>query len=707
MTSPISRIAPLCVIILLLTVAGCASVIEDDSDVLIVASSEAFKRFNGEYENTAYFLRHKPSSIAVLPFAGLESKSYSISYASEDPAEIVRRGLYNHIASLPFNDLELHQTDQRLKNAGFTDTESIAATIADNPKKLKSVLDVDAVFTGSVTHFDRIFAGIYSQIAVGCEVKMWDLKTGRLLWRAVHVQRAHAGGISTTPVGLVVSAMASIWNLKQDEMLSQTDDLFREIVSTIDLPASERIALSVAPRIDMFVAVTPETPLTAGQKAVFRIVGDPGCRGVVDLGDYKSGIPLAPVPAGEKAEIRVEVIAAIRNAAAAAGEAMTPEMQTAVARELESREIYEGAYQVAPDEQAYGLTARAFLVNDDGMQAQTVDAIHPVDIDSLPPEPVADLASESLNGKVRLQWAPSDADDLKGYEIWTSPLPLSGFTRRLTRETPEAMIAGLDNFDTFYVRVRAVDKAGNTSSFSKAVQSVGLPMAGLLSLPQPGPNLSGDIAVPQFLSAAKSPYSITAPVQVVEGGALYIAPGAHLLFQKDTGIRVEGGILAAYGTRERPVRLAPASDDAGPGAWKGVAFTGSGGSGLYHVFIERAETGISIQSSTPTLRHVTISQSAQAGLHLKRGAAPDVTCSTFNENRGQGAIILEGAGLRPSFKSNTFINNVPFQVQSYAPIQVDLSNNYWGTASPSLDGFLGDIVIRPLLDAVPDTCSAP
>jgi hypothetical protein len=135
-------------------------------------------------------------------------------------------------------------------------------------------------------------------------------------------------------------------------------------------------------------------------------------------------------------------------------------------------------------------------------------------------------------------------------------------------------------------------------------------------------------------------------------------------------------------------------------------FSGAGESGLYHVVIEKAVTGIRIQASAPTLRNVTISQSAQVGLHLKHGAAPEVTCTTFNENHGQGAILLEGSGLSPIFRSNTFVNNDPFQVQSYAPIQVDMSQNYWGTANPAADGFLGDIVIMPVLTNVPDACTA-
>ncbi|MFH1984215.1 MAG: GNA1162 family protein [Pseudomonadota bacterium] len=707
MKPAISRFAPLLILCLLLSMAGCASAIKDDENVLIVASTEAFTRFSGEYENTAYFLKHKPASIAVLPFEKMEDKSYSISYDSENPPEIVRRGLYNHIASLPFKDLELHQTDQRLKNAGFTDPRTIDALIADNPGKLKSILGVDAVFTGKVTHFDRIYAGIYSQTAVGCEVKFWDLKSGRLLWRVTHVQRAHAGGISTSPVGLIISAMASIWNLKQEEMLSQTDDLFREIVSTIDLPTSARIALSAAPRIDMFAAVNAVKPFTLGQKAVFRIVGDPGGQAVVDLGDFKSGIALAPVTAQRKAEIRGEVLETIRQAAAAAGQEMSPEMLASVSGELENREIYEGAYQVAPDEQAYGLTARAYLVNADGMQAQAIDAVHLVDIDSLPPAPVGDVITAPLDGKVHLTWAASDADDLAGYEIWTSASPISGFTRALTSEPPEAMISGVDNFDLFYARVRAVDKAGNTGSFSKALAAVALPAAGLLALPQPGPTLGGVVSAPILLSAQKSPFTVTAPIRVTAGGAITIAPGATLLFNSGAAIIVEGGSLFAYGTLKRPVRMAPPSDTAGPGAWEGIVFTNAGESGLTHVVIEKANTGVRIQGSAPSLRHITISQSAQAGLHLMDNAAPEVTCCTFNENQGQGAIVLEGAGLSPRFRSNTFINNDPFQVQSYAPIQVDMSRNYWGTPQPAMEGFLGDIVIEPVLTAVPDECAAP
>ena len=707
MRPPVPFRTALLLLACLILATGCASVIEEDKEILIVASSEAFKRFNGEFENTAYFRKHKPARIAVLPFGALEEKSYSIDYSSENPAEIVRRGMYNHIASLPFKDLELYQTDQRLKNANITDVRQLETMIAEQPKKLKSILGVDAVFSGQVTHFDRIYAGIYSQIAVGCEVKFWDLNSGKLLWRAKHVQRAHAGGISTTPVGLVLSAMASMWNLRQDEMLSQTDDLFREIVSTIDMPESVRVAQSAAPRIAMFAVVNSGEPFTKGKSVTFRLVGEPGGNAVVDLGDFKSGIPMTPVSAQRRRVVSDEVMQTIRKEYEAAGQKLTPELAAGVEQELAGLGFYEGSYQVAPNEEAYGLTARAYLVNTDGMQGQAVDTANVVDIDSLPPEPVGSVAAESLDGKVRLSWPGSEAEDLKVYEIWTSASPISGFTLKSKSEHHEAVLEDVENFDTFFVRVRAVDRAENKGSYSKAVESVALPVAGLLALPQPGPALRGDIAEKVLLTSEKSPYTVNSDLRVIAGGVLYLEPGVELRFGPDAALLVSGGEMMAYGNGRKPIQLVPRSTTAKPGAWKGVVFDGTAQSALYHVRVDRAATGVRVRNSAPAIVDASIQNSSQAGLHLQDNARPEISCTTFAGNQGQGAVVLEGAGLNPVIRNNTFLKNEPFQVQSYAPVNVDMSHNYWGAAKPSSDWFLGDITVEPALRTQPEDCRQP
>ena len=242
------RLTAFCFLCLGMMAGGCTHVVTQERSPGVVATTEAFKLFKGEYENTAYFKKVKPSSIAVLPFHYEGEHQLSLDFDAGDPADIVRRGMYNHIASLPFKDIEIFDTDNRLKNAGLKDVGAIDDLIAQNPEKLKSILGADAAVSGRVTHFDRIFLGIYSQVAVGCQVKMHDLKTGKLLWQAKHVTRAHAGGLSISPIGLAMATVASVWNLRQTEMYRQTDDLFREIISTIDLPETA-LALKTPKRL--------------------------------------------------------------------------------------------------------------------------------------------------------------------------------------------------------------------------------------------------------------------------------------------------------------------------------------------------------------------------------------------------------------------------------------------------------------------------
>ncbi len=698
------RSFPFLLILPLLLVVGCAHVSTEKGSIGVVATSEAFKNFTGEYENTAYFVNHKPVSIAVLPFHYSGSKSYSIERAGENPAEIVRRGMYNHVSSLPFSDLEIYDIDRRLKNAGLTDFASIRSMLQENPRRMKSLLGVDAVVLGEVTHFDRIFLGIYSQVAVGCEVRMLDLASGELLWRAKQVSRAHAGGLSMNPIGLALATVASVWNLRESEMLGQTDELFREVISTISLPQSVLLAQPPAPRIDLFAAMNTGKPFRVGQPVAFRVVGDPGCSAYVDLGDFKYGVALAPVPASVKTALHAEVLEVIKKNYQDTGHTLTPELIAAVRRELDRREIYEGQYVVEPMEEAYGLLSKAYLVNPAGAQGTALDAVHTVDIDSRPPGVVAGLTAESLDRKVRLNWTAGTESDLTGYEIWSSTTPLSGYSPAAKSEKNEVILAGLPNFTNVYLQVRAVDRADNKGRFSRPIEAAPLPEPGLYDLPQPGPVLDGEIRQKILLVADKNPYSVISGATIVKGGAVYVAPGVEIRFGPDAALTVRGGDLLAFGRKDRPIRLVPRAADSRPGAWQGVALDSAGRCVFTFVTIEKAVTGLTIVDSAPAINAVTVERSSQAGLHLKDRARPDITCSLFKANEGQGGVVIQGEGIAPVIRHNVFEENAPFQVQSHTPLSVDFSENYWGRPNPQPDSFLGNVVWEPFLAAPAASC---
>ena len=652
------------VLVVAAATAGCTHVAQEDKNILVVATSEAFKRFTGEYENTAYFQKHKPASVAVLPFEALEGKAYSFNVDPAESASVVRRGMYNHIASLPFRDLEIYDTDRRLHNRGLTSAMDIDALIAENPKRLKSLLGVDAAVTGKVTHFDRIYVGIYSQIAVGCEVKMWDLNSGNLLWRAKHVTRAHAGGFSISPVGLAMATVASIWNLRQTEMLSQTDDLFREIVSTIDLPESVLAARKPAPRIDLFSAINPGQPFTVGKKAAFRLIGDPGCTAYFDLGDFQSGLEMRPVSAEVKQALIEEVAAAVEQNYRETGHTLTPELMAAVRREMASREIYEGSYTVEPRQEAYGLLAKAYLVDSAGTQATALDAANAIDIDALPPVAPGGLAAESLDGRIRLSWQPNAEADLAGYEVWSSQQPLSGFRRAAAVETSGALISDTVNFEKVYFQVRATDRAANAGAFTRSLEAVALPEPGLLDLPRPGPSLGGAVTGKVLLTAEKNPFTVQSDLTVAAGAALYVAPGVELRFAPDTALSVAGGDLMAYGSAGRPILLTPASDGDASGAWRGVVLDGAGRSVLRQVRIERAVTGLTVADSAPVVEGARIAASATPGSTSRTMRGPASPAPPLPATSARAAWSSRAKGWRPSFATTPSWPTNPFRCKA-------------------------------------------
>jgi len=181
--------------------------------------------FQGEYKVDPYMEQNRPVTVAVLPFLD-QSRS-------KEGAAAVRKGFYNHFSSLPFKDMELQKVDNLLWKSGLAETEAIYKT---SPQELGKILNVDAVVFGDISNFDKLFAVVYSQVAVGAEIKMYDARTGNFLWSGQHTARIHEGGISTTPVGIIATVIATAMNVRDIQLLRACDDLFRDMVKTIPVP---------------------------------------------------------------------------------------------------------------------------------------------------------------------------------------------------------------------------------------------------------------------------------------------------------------------------------------------------------------------------------------------------------------------------------------------------------------------------------------
>ena len=587
---------------LLLAAAGCVHSVAAPGQATVAGTGDAFKHFSGEYENTALLRRSPPRTVAVLPFTGAPAR-WEAAPAGQDPRQALRVSFYNHFSSLPVTDLELAEVDRRLREAGLADPAAQAKALAEDPGRLRSVLGVDAVVTGEVSHFDRVWLGIASLVSVGCEVRMTSLRDGGLFWRARHVARGLGGGVSESPVGLVVGALTAIWNLRHEELYSQTDDLFREMVATIELP--DRVPPRPdTPSITLFAALHPDRPLRRGEEVRLRLVGDPGCDAYADLGTFRTHIPLQPLGPAEAAALRADITRQAAERAAEAGRPLGPELLGLLENELAAHTVYEGVYSVEPEAEAYGLAAKGYLVAASGAQARRVDSGPALDIDARPPAAPRDLRTEARDHRLRLAWTgPPDAD-LAGYEVYLSPSGLTGFVLAAKSEHGTADVEGLEDFTPVFVRVAARDKAGNLGEMSPAVSAAPLPDPGLAGLPTPGPTLEGVLKDRVLLRADKGPFLVRDTLVVTRGAALNVEPGAILRFAPGAGLAVRGGDLAVYGDARRPVRFIPADAGAPAGSWAGLTLEGGGRARLEHAEIQGAEVGVTVRDSAPALRAV-------------------------------------------------------------------------------------------------------
>ncbi len=694
---------------LLLVLGGCAGGVRR-SDTLVM-TSDAFNMFNGEYEVTDALRDHAPRSVAVLPFAGNATRWGSVP-EGYSPTDLVRRGLYNHVSSLPFSDLELHETDRLLANAGLSG-DALQTMLEHDPQKLRAILGVDAVISGEVTAFERVFVGVVSQVAVGCEVRLTDLATGKLLWRARHISREFGGGFSLNPVGLAISAIASAWNIRDEQFDRKTDDLFREIISTLEtsLPESLQRRVPPPPHLDFFALMTEGEYFRAGNELRFRLVGDPDCEAYVDLPGYRTGVRLPPLPQAMQSGAAAQALAALRTRMAEADSPLTPEQEDVARSLLNTREVYEGSITVDTGDLTGPLLPRGYLIRPSGGVANAFAGTRRIRIDARPPMAPLGLRAEPLNGAVALTWKASPSPDVSHYDVYMARGNAMDFSRILSSGDLSATVDGLANFEPVRAYVVAVDEAGNASERPRPRRTTPIPDKALAAADMAPQQFGGLITRAMRLTEDHSPYTVQGVTTIAKGGTLYVEPGVHLQFAPGALLAVEGGSLLVLGSADAPVLFLPESPAAQAGSWGGIVAGSNASVRLQHAVIDRATYGLTASDAAPTLEHVAIIHAGQAGMYVRSNARVALSCGRIAHCRGMGGIVTEGAGAAVLVRDTALFDNTPFAVQNFSVVTQDVSGNYWADPdmtdspdsppAPAIPNVLGEMITAPALTSPP------
>ncbi|MBN2255485.1 MAG: DUF799 family lipoprotein [Deltaproteobacteria bacterium] len=580
------------------SLAGC--VVATKSTAI---SPDIREMFEGTYKIDPYMEKHKPVSIAVIPFTD-ESRS-------QKGTETVRKYFYNHFSSLPFKDMELHRVDYLLRKAGLTDPEVIRKT---KPQELGKILNVDAVVYGSISNFDKIFAVIYSQVAVGATIEMYDTKTGNFLWSGSHTSRIQEGGISTTPIGIIATVIATSMNVRDIQLLRACDDLFRDMVKTIPVPTIAETAQP--PVIEIMTQDTKGQPKKAGDEIRVVMRGTKNMRAYFDIGTYKKGIDMKEIEDGG----------------------------------------YLGVYRVVPGDNISDAVITGYLVNDSGATAQWVDAVGTVTIDTTPPEKPANLETVGRDTFVLLDWTKNAESDLAGYRVYRSMTPLSGFEQVAQIEFNTYSNEGLQNSVTYFYRVSALDMAGNESEKTGTV--AGIPVA-------PGPTpVSGQIDADTVWYAGASPYIIEDTVIVKDKAHLRIEPGTTVK-SKGEALVVQG-CLDAVGDEQHLIHF-EGVDNA---LWHGIVFENvrENENNLRFCGIKGAKYGVVCQSSSPLIESCEFTQNSTAIQTSGSFSKPVIKGNTIRANTVEGIAVIDGS--QPTIVGNKIHGNekIGIAVAMSAPV---------------------------------------
>lgn len=180
---------------------------------------------DNDNEAQRIIVRNPPKSIAILPFGNQTE--------SEDIHEFVRTTFYSHLCAQPYKDIELHEVDRKLRNLNLTHYDTISPK---SVRRLGRILGCDALVVGKVTEYQRLYAGFYSQMAVGASIAVWDTRSGKRIWTDEHVTRQHEGGIPLAFTDIAMIGIRSGMNLTESEKVKTVDELSRYLTSRVPIP---------------------------------------------------------------------------------------------------------------------------------------------------------------------------------------------------------------------------------------------------------------------------------------------------------------------------------------------------------------------------------------------------------------------------------------------------------------------------------------
>lgn len=617
------------------------------------------------------FARRAPQKIVVFPF-DWQADSVDPEHRREAVREVTQT-FRNVFSSLQYIDVKIAAMEDAMLRAGLAPGDAVPA---EKRKSIAADVGADAMIVGNITAYDKVYAGIYGQLAAGIDVSMIALSDDLRLWRAHHVVRKHHGGIPLSPMEAVTTLIGTAMEVTDKARVAALDELMRDVV--VSVPRAGRGIRGQETRILAARHSGSDKPLKAGDEIRLAVSVSRDTQVKAQIGKTIN-VPLARAQGGGEQGI-----------------------------------LFEGRYRFKAGDDMSKEMVLFIAYDETGRSVDYVDPYAPLTVDTIPPDLPTNLRARLVDGKMKLSWSGSKAKDVASYEILRSGTPRTGYVKIGETEF-EVFVDDRPPAPAFY-QVVARDRAGNVAEPTAFAE--GRRVAS-------GPTyVRSNIDLDTTWFAESSPYIIDRPLLVAKGATLIVDPGTTVRANAGTALTVDGRILAE-GTAQQPITWeGPES-----GRWQGVTIRNAGlGDGQDSVItfnrFTGAEIALAISAASPTVIESTFSRS-NIGIRIAEAASePKLHANQIRNNRI--GVLLEAADVNLSGQVIRFNSEFGIEINGAMPhvSENDLSNNaqgairvrdqtkhgifeagknWWGTTDPQTvrSMIMGPVAFEPLLDAAP------
>jgi len=547
---------------------------------------------------------------------------------SDTPKIIAIAQLSNSTTSIEASILlrEILQSHLSNKNFQLVHTKEVDLKNPDNnltPQQLAQTLGVDAVVVGNVIEYERFYAGIYAHIKLGVKIELIS-KEGKTLWKKKEVITSRAGGISTTPWGILLNAALAAQHLEDKNLFAAADELGRSIAN--EFPEPEGYIGTTLPTIEMVIHDGANKWLKYNDKLAVGIKGKAGLRAILDI----EGIGSFDLKEQEPGFYKTDVIVDKRW-----------------------------------NEEQKVITGK--LIDNNGQISQMISTTGLVNFDNVKP---ADINLLKVNfatvDEVKLSWKSNNQEQVKYKVLLSSSDNNLTETTNITKENNIIVKGNFEVFETLRFSVIALDQADNESV--QAVVTTKIYPIKLANTTTLSSTLSGTYQGVNVLSKENSPYIIASNTLFTKNSTLIIEPEVKVKFKQGTSITVQGLAYLWGNTKLQSKSIIFESESPLSPAKRFLTLDSSKTIEINGLHLKNSGVAIEVKSGSPRFDHLYSDNAKYSALTINGHANVKISNCQLNGS-STSAIVLSGRS-RLDLKHCNFINNQPFHIQNSSAFPV-------------------------------------